>query len=284
MGYRRRLTTVVAAALAGLTAAALVEAPAYSASPATAAAPSAAPAADRSTAGTDDGSAALLPDLAPLRAEDVSIQVLGDTRKIRFASSLANLGPGPLEVRPNRNMPCPPGQHNSTQIIFTDANNNQTFNRARDTEFTRHRAGCMVYHPYHDHWHFKASARYTLLDPRAEEEPVVVTARRKVSFCLRDSARVPTSYGTWDYPESYLRCTKKSPQGISVGWMDIYQSFLAGQSLTLPRRLEDGVYCLRTVVDPLDQLAESDNDNNASMKALKIKGNRVLPRKPRLCR
>jgi hypothetical protein len=279
MGHARRVLATVAAVTAGLTAAALLQAPAYSAPPAAVSTGT-----EKSTAGTADGATALLPDLAPLRAADLSIQNLGSTRKIRFESSLANLGPGPLEVRPNRNMPCPPGQHNSTQIIFTDANDNQTFNRRTDTRFTRHRAGCMVYHPYHDHWHFKASARYTLLDPRAEEEPVVVTARRKVSFCLRDRARVPASYGTWDYPESYLRCTKKSPQGISVGWMDIYQSFLAGQSLTLPRRLEDGVYCLRTVVDPLDQLAESDNDNNASMKALKIKGNRVLPRKPRLCR
>jgi hypothetical protein len=226
----------------------------------------------------------LFPDLVPLRAGDLSVQTVGTVRKLRFASSLANIGLGPLEVRPNRNLPCPRGQHNSTQIVFGDANGNGRYNRWTDTGFTRHRAGCMVYHPYHDHWHFKASARYTLLDPRAAEEPVVVSARRKVSFCLRDTNRVPEWYGTWNYPEAYGACSRRSPQGISVGWMDVYQSYLAGQSLQLPKRLEDGVYCLRTVVDPLDQLAEADNENNTSIKALAIKGVRVLPRDQRFCR
>jgi hypothetical protein len=36
--------------------------------------------------------------------------------------------------------------------------------------------------------------------------------------------------------------------------MDIYQSFLAGQSVVLPPGLPDGLYCLSTVVDPIDQL------------------------------
>jgi hypothetical protein len=140
----------------------------------------------------------------------------------------------------------------------------------------------MVFHRFHDHWHFKASARYTLLERGAER--AVVSQRRKVSFCLRDSARLPQRYGTWHYPMTYGACEKWTPQGIAVGWMDIYQSFLAGQSLALPRRLEDGVYCLQTVVDPINQLTEADDGNNTSIRALKIKGDRVLPRKPRLCR
>ena len=100
----------------------------------------------------------------------------------------------------------------------------------------------MLYHPKHDHWHFKASAQYSLVDPRNGD--AVVSARSKVSFCLRDTARVPVEYGTWAYREVYGTCTKRSPQGISVGWMDIYQSFLAGQRLVLPEGLADGLYCL----------------------------------------
>ena len=139
----------------------------------------------------------------------------------------------------------------------------------------------MVFHPKHDHWHFKASAQYTLTNPR--EKHVVVSARRKVSFCLRDSARVSERYGTWGYPEKYGACTRRSPQGISVGWMDIYQNTLAGQALPLPSDLADGLYCLWTVVDPIGQLVESRDDNNSSVRAITIRGDRVIYRPTSLC-
>ena len=143
----------------------------------------------------------------------------------------------------------------------------------------------MVYHPLHHHWHFKASARYTLRTPVAvgQTEGVIVSARRKVSFCLRDTARVPVQYGLFDYGLAYGRCTKRSPQGISIGWMDIYQSFLAGQALRLPDDLPNGLYCLETVVDPIDQLVETNNDNNSSVRALRIRGTKVVERPTALC-
>ena len=220
----------------------------------------------------------LRPDVVALRAQNLSIQVRSSSdRRLRFSSSLGNIGSGPLEVRPNKNQPCPAGEHNSTQVIYRDANGNGKYNFRRDTGLSRHRAGCMIFHPFHDHWHFKASARYTLLKPGAAD-PVVVSARRKVSFCLRDTSRVPAWMGSWDYPLSYGSCSRRAPQGITVGWMDVYQSFLAGQYLPLPKKLENGVYCLHTVVDPLDQLVESNNENNSSMRELAIRGNRVAQR------
>ncbi len=226
----------------------------------------------------------LRPDVVALRAQNLSIQVRSaNDRRLRFSSSLGNIGLGPLEVRPNKNQPCPVGEHNSTQVIYRDANGNGKYNARRDTGLSRHRAGCMIFHPFHDHWHFKASARYTLLKPGAAE-PVIVSARRKVSFCLRDTARVPAWMGNWDYPLKYGSCARRTPQGISVGWMDVYQSFLAGQYLPLPKKLENGVYCLHTVVDPLDQLVESNNDNNSSMRELAIRGNRAVQRPISLCR
>lgn len=225
----------------------------------------------------------LLPDLVAVPARQFSIQQRSDGRRLRFTSSLGNIGAGPIEVRPNKNRPCPAGQHNSTQIIYRDGNGNGRYNLRKDLGITRHRAGCMVFHPAHNHWHFKASARYTLLDP-SQEGRVVVSARRKVSFCLRDSALLPERYGTFGYREHYGRCTKRSPQGISIGWMDVYQSFLAGQALRLPEQLENGLYCLETTVDPIDQLVESNNDNNRSVRAIRLRGDRVEPRAATRCR
>lgn len=225
----------------------------------------------------------LLPDLIALKASGLRVRRSGDGRRLRFTSSLGNIGRGPLEVRPNRNQPCPPGQHNATQVIYRDANRNHTYNARRDTDVARSRAGCMVYHPRHDHWHFDASARYTLLE-RGTERRVVVSVRRKVSFCLRDSARLPERYGRWPYGNAYGPCAKGSRQGISAGWMDVYQSYLAGQSLRLPRRLANGVYCLETRVDPQNRIRELDDTNNGSVRALAIRGDRVKPRPSSLCR
>ncbi len=225
----------------------------------------------------------LLPDLVALPAGDLAVQVRRDGRRLRFSSSLGNIGDGPIEVRPNRLLPCPEGQHNSTQIVYLDGNGNGRFNPRMDTAFVRNRAGCMVYHPLHHHWHFKASARYTLLDPR-EEGRVIVTARRKVSFCLRDTARMPTRYDGIEHPLAYAACSRRSPQGITAGWMDVYQSFLAGQALRLPADLANGLYCLETVVDPIDQLLESDDDNNTSVRALRIRRNTVVKQPAARCR
>lgn len=232
------------------------------------------------TAPADD---LLRPDLRALPATQPSIQVRSDGRRLRFTSSLANVGIGPMEVRPNRAWPCPPHQHNATQVVYRDVNANGRYNRRIDTEVQRHRAGCMIFHPLHDHWHFKASARYILLDP-SQDGRVVVSARRKVSFCLRDSARVPERLGEWSYAEAYSRCGRRTPQGISIGWMDVYENSLAGQSLRLPDGLRRGVYCLETVVDPLDELIETNDANNRSVRALSIRGTRVERRDTARCR
>lgn len=83
---------------------------------------------------------------------------------------------------------------------------------------------------------------------------------------------------------TYGACQKWSPQGMAVGWMDIYQSFLAGQSLPIPRNLPNGTCCLETVADPLDQLVEADDANNTAVRALAVRGTRVARRPARLCR
>ena len=223
----------------------------------------------------------LKPNLVALKAGDLHIQRTSRGRFIRFESALGNVGRGPIEVRPNGQRDCPRGQHHATQIMYRDVDGSRYYRRNVDTKVARRSAGCMVFHPAHDHWHFRASARYSLFQP-AKARPVAV-ARRKMSFCLRDSARIPASYGTFHQRERYGACSKWSPQGISVGWVDIYQSFLAGQALRLPARARDGLYCLRTKVDPTDQLVESDNGDNTSLRAFTLTGDRIRYRRSSRC-
>ncbi len=96
-----------------------------------------------------------------------------------------------------------------------------------------------------------------------------------MSFCLRDTERVPESYGTFHQPQFYGECGRDSPQGVSTGWVDIYQSFLAGQALRLPHQVGNGRYCLQIRADPRDELRESDETDNTSMRAFRLRGDAV---------
>ncbi len=224
----------------------------------------------------------LKPNLVVLKAADLYIQRTGSGRYLRFESALGNVGRGPIEVRPNTNRPCPSGRHHATQIIYRDVDGSNRFRRAVDTRIGRRSAGCMIFHPAHNHWHFQAASRYTLFQP-GEERNLVRVARRKMSFCLRDSRRVPAKYGTFRQPEFYGACSKYSPQGISVGWVDVYQSFLAGQALKLPPNARNGLYCLRIKVDPKNELLESNDRDNTSMRAFRLTGDRIAFRPVQRC-
>ena len=228
----------------------------------------------------------LKPNLVALKAADLSIQYAGGERYLRFESGLGNIGRGPIEVRPNTNQPCPTGHHHATQILYRDVDGSHWYRRAEDDRVARRSAGCMIFHPQHNHWHFQAASRYTLFQPgkRPRERNLVRVARRKMSFCLRDSRPVPASYGSFNQPQHYGACSKYSPQGISTGWVDVYQSFLAGQALRLPRDARDGLYCLRIRVDPKNQLVESDDHDNTSMRAFTLAGDAITFRRVRRCR
>ncbi len=222
----------------------------------------------------------LLPNMTPLVASDVHIIGSGDGRALRFETALASVGRGPLEVRPNNRLDCPRGQRGASQIIYRDVDGSGSFNRDKDNEFGRRVAGCMVFHRTHNHWHFAASTRYSL---RPAKGPHIVSARRKMSFCLRDSERVPQSYGTWNYPLFYGACSQDAPMGVSIGWSDVYQSYLDGQSLDLPPGLRNGRYCLRIRVDPTNLLKETRERDNVSERAIRITGRQVALEPNRLC-
>ena len=215
----------------------------------------------------------LLPDLRPMAASELSVQRVDGERYLRFTAALANVGRGPLEVRPGRTRDCPAGQRFASQILYRDVDGNGRYRRTVDTGTHRRPAGCMVFHPQHDHWHFDAAARYTLV---TAEEATLVATRPKTSFCLRDIRRVPESWDvTTRYAAYYGACERDTPQGISIGWADVYDSSLPGQRVRLPRGLADGVYCLRVTVDPQDRLKEVGEANNRSVRALRLTGDSV---------
>jgi hypothetical protein len=214
----------------------------------------------------------LRPDMFSLRARGIVMRGSGTNRVLRFAAMLADGGRGPMLLRPRPRLHCPPGHRHARQLLYVDRNRDGRFQRDIDTGVRSRPAGCMVDHPTHGHWHFDAMASYRLVDPGPR--PRVVAARPKVSFCLRDNQPIP---GTSPRQRRayYGECGRNRVQGISPGWVDLYSVATPGQSIRIPPRMPNGVYCLVLRADPRDLLLETDEDNNARARTVRIRGSRV---------
>jgi hypothetical protein len=212
---------------------------------------------------TDVGPSPLLPNMRSRIASSVHIVVRGKARRLWFGSALADDGAGPLEVHRRPGARCPKGQQGVDQAIYQDRDGNGRFGRSKDVTKVFRPSGCEHVTAGEDRWHVDAAARYWLT--RAGHT-TVLARRPKVSFCLRDSARLPSVSA----PAFYLACSRHGRKGISVGWSDLYQSFLPGQSLPLPKRVGGHTYCLWQQADPLDIFRESNETDNTSVRAILI--------------
>jgi hypothetical protein len=220
--------------------------------------------------------AELLPDLRADKATDVHTTFAGDTRsELRLTTTFTNAGPGPLELYPVGGVDCdgdgdPANDRLAYQRLFEDSDSNGVFDRALDMGSSSREAGCMVFHPAHNHWHFDDFASYELLRPTGE----LVAASEKVSFCLIDS--IPFDPALLGQPADpyYTTCDQDATEGISVGWHDVYASYLPGQAIDI-QGLPDGNYCLATKVDPSNLLVESNELNNEARRGITIAGSSV---------
>jgi hypothetical protein len=203
----------------------------------------------------------LLPDLTTLSPSDLRIRVNpADGHKLlRFTNSIMNIGPGKMELWGDTNPGS--GKMAVTQYLY-------------DTEGAAEKkdVGEFFFHPEHDHWHLGDFARYEIwsvgLDGRLDS---VVAVSNKISYCLRDDERSDIP-GAARY-QTYISCNHER-QGISVGWIDIYRYHLPGQSIDITF-LFDGIYALRSTVNPENRLWEENRENNTAILYIEIEGNRV---------
>jgi hypothetical protein len=190
---------------------------------------------------------------------DLIVQVQPDkTRLLLMSQYILNAGAGKLEVI---------GKSDSiTQRTVVT----QHVYRA-DKTFSQRPAGIFLFHPTHDHWHVDNFARYEIWSLANDGDIAeLVALSDKVSYCLRDTGR-------WLFtapraPE-FLDC-EADVQGITPGWIDSYTFDMPGQSVDITD-LVDGVYALRSVVDPADRILESNNQNNAATIYFQLVNNRA---------
>lgn len=205
----------------------------------------------------------LLPNLRSLPARDFQLRPTDGRTELRFEAVLANLGPGPLIAQPGSGPPCPAGQVGAAQVVYVDVDRDGRFSRTTDRRTQSVPAGCMLDHPTHDHWHFDAMAGYSL----HRTDGMRLSGRDKVSFCLRDNRRVRVGSTARRH---YGDCSRDTIQGISPGWVDVYDVETDGQFVVLPPALPDGIYCLRTAADPGNLLDETDESDNAAVVRLRL--------------
>jgi len=212
------------------------------------------------------------PDLQTLPPYDLKIRNDSSTHRklLRFSNAIANLGEGPIELVPQNNATT--GKTDAYQSLYShDAGGNWYVVGSSYV-------GTFVFHPQHDHWHFENFARYELRNvaPGGSIGDSVLASNSKVSFCLTDSVLVNSGLehaGTRTYDD----CDQVDPQGISVGWADVYGWSLFGQSLDITG-LPNGEYWIVSTADPDNLINEggggAESNNGAAVK-VRIKGTKV---------
>lgn len=193
---------------------------------------------------------ALLPDLTPWASESNGFvydwAVQGDL--LRLTTAMANIGKGRMELRGGA----------------TNGNTQDVWQRVYEPggTYTDVLAGTFIYHAEHGHIHFENFAQYRLRTIDANAPDTVGEILRtggKVSFCLLDVERYNTSLAGAPTTPFFRTCGQV--QGISVGWADVYDRGLPGQSIDIAD-VPNGTYWLEVEVDPDNKLIEANETNN----------------------
>lgn len=185
----------------------------------------------------------LLPDIMATQPTDISLEVTEDGRHLlRFTQGFANLGPGVLRVQ---GVPtAEEGVMQGYQEILDEAG-----------QVTRRLPiPSIIFHPHHHHWHAGDVASYELR--RSTPWGELVAQNGKISYCLVDHSPLPGYTGRYR-PPVFLNC-KAADQGMTPGWVDIYESHLHDQWIDVTE-VPDGVYYLVIKGDPHHLYTEIDH-------------------------
>jgi lysyl oxidase len=205
---------------------------------------------------------ALLPDIAPSPPLDVHIKKAGGRWVLSFSSILVNIGDGDFLLRATRT--------------------NGVWHVEQDVPYSTSGAKTIVVPAKlvwagdgHNHWHIARIATNRLVrigaDGKASLEGGVVDS--KTGFCFYDVTRV-LDKGPLKavYPRG--NCGKSQQDdnvamGLSLGWADIYNYSLPGQSIDVTK-LPDGLYRLWAKADERHWFREQRHDNNTTWVDLRL--------------
>lgn len=229
------------------------------------------PAPSKAVVAGPNGAERFLPDLRTQPFSEiytVGSRSKGDLR-LKFDTTVYNVGRGPLETRGARNPQT--GALEVYQYVYEG----ERAAKGRPV-------GTFNYDHRHGHLHFDDFARYELWSLGADGRRVARVAQNaKVGFCLMDirqisSDRTHLESGLIDKPGGpvYAGC-REDVQGISVGWGDEYLALLYEQDLDLTG-VPSGNYALVVTSNPQRQIEELDYSNNAAVAYVRLTGEEVV--------
>jgi hypothetical protein len=199
-----------------------------------------------------------LPDLAMARPVELSLSSSADgRRRLRFTSSIVNIGEGPFETRASR--------ASVRQASMTVKQ--RIYNAKGDYRVVPTRAIATYSGDGHDHWHVQRVATYTLFDAGDPDLPIARSS--KVGFCFFDTRpfRLTLVHAAPTRRFSQSGCGTRTSyslrHGISVGWADRYGAELRYQAVDVTG-LPAGDYLLQVTADPNGYFLERSDSNNCN--------------------
>ena len=202
----------------------------------------------------------------------------GARRCLRFDQVIANQGDGPFELRYRM------------EGLATDQQLRQRVYRS-DGTWTDFKVDTYEFHPAHAHFHYKNFGQAVLYRPRPDGTLEKVRESRKNGFCMIDVEN--TRFGLdangvaykSEAPRTYYfpRCNAPTEHdergssmvnGISVGWADVYNWYLADQYIEISG-VADGVYVIETVANPARTVHETTFADNTARTTIRLAGDTV---------
>ena len=197
----------------------------------------------------------LLPDIIirqnDLFDHDVVTNIEPGRTHLRLSNGTPNIGVGKLYL-----YGVTPAYEDGTQDVMQRV-------YADDGSFYDRPAGRFVYHATHQHIHLEDWCVYRLREllPGNGVGATVVEGA-KTSFCVLDLAVHDSSLPNFDSDGEFHTCSS-TIQGLSVGWVDVYNKSLPGQNIDITG-VADGTYWLESEADPDNHILESNETNNVT--------------------
>jgi hypothetical protein len=180
---------------------------------------------------------------------------------------------GPVEI----DFSTPAGQTPATVPVL------QRIYRSDGTSYTRS-AGDVVFHPVHQHYHYEHYTQSNAFVIDADGNPIgaPMATGQKNGFCLADTDVAARQGQQYVAPMVYTAPNCLSPrssdgttdqyiEGEGTGNGDTYEADLPDQFLDASH-ITDGIFIVRTVVDPDHKLLESNPHDNCTQRYVQLTG------------
>ena len=196
-----------------------------------------------------------------------------DTQCLRFSAGVYNIGDGPMYIAFRDDAAY---QH----VYQADATPLDHSDNEATGHFEESGAGRGEWHPFHQHRHLGDFVLYELLEVTSPDGGMTeLDTGRKHGYCtfsqqIADWASSAQDPQYASFPRSGPFCD--AAMTLERGWGDIYRWQRPGQYLSYggvaepDRSMRAGRYVIRFTVDPLDNIAETNETNNVGYALVEV--------------